>query len=510
MPSFFSATRHRATRCRRPGAHPAGSLIALALLGGCHLLPPSAPEPTADAFVLPDVTVVEPGRRRTAGVDLVVRNGALHAPSAEDGSLPRLEEYRGATVLPGFNDLHTHLPPDTVLDLTHYFGLLYLAHGVTAVREAGDLDATGVPAAKAAFDAGDPMPTIYACGPFVGGSTKRWANWRELETAEQSDAVARHLADEGRSCIKVYDGLDAPRVRALTKAAQDAGLVAIGHVPYGMTLEEVPGLEVQHLMGVVRADQVAAGDHVVHRIMDWRQVQSDRIAEAVRLSVALDISHTPTLGLTKQTLHYGTYDDSLRAPELRWAPPFYREVVWHPQEGLALYRGLTPEDFEMLRDAWPKKLALVRGLHDAGVPLYIGTDTQQPWVIPGAAVWNEMGHFVEAGIPAEDVLAYATWKAGTGLGLPRSDSDFGSLHAGAAADFLVFRDDPTNGVTNATDLAKRLETLDAVVVRGRLYPRAELLEAVEAWRRWYEHPLIDGVAQQVARSKMDGAVVGSR
>ena len=140
-----------------------------------------------------------------------------------------------------------------------------------------------------------------------------------------------------------------------------------------------------------RDRQVAAGDHVVHRIMDWRGVDDARIEEVVRASVELGIGHTPTLGLTHQLRHYESYERSVDDPSFRWIPGMYRAVVWHPENGLAVYRGLEPAHFDMLRDAWPKKLALVRRLHEAGVPLRLGTDTQQPWVVPGAVLFVTPG-----------------------------------------------------------------------------------------------------------------------
>lgn len=37
-------------------------------------------------------------------------------------------------------------------------------------------------------------------------------------------------------------------------------------------------------------------------------------------------------------------------------------------------------------------------MHDAGVPLYIGTDVFAPLVVPGASHWEEMRLFHKAGL----------------------------------------------------------------------------------------------------------------
>ena len=84
-------------------------------------------------------------------------------------------------------------------------------------------------------------------------------------------------------------------------------------------------------------------------------------------------------------------------------PRMFRDVVWHPQDGLAIWRNLTPEQLAHLADSEPKGAELVRRLHAAGAELHLGTDTQQPFVVPGAAMHREMELFVQAGIPVEDV-----------------------------------------------------------------------------------------------------------
>lgn len=465
--------------------------LALGLVGaGCA---PSLPSPQAERFVLRGVELVEPARSRRHDVDLAVAEGSIQAQAE---GIPVLDAYAGMFVLPGLMDLHAHLPPDTPLRLTEYFGLLFLAHGVTSLREAGDLDGTAVPAARAAAQAGAPMPRIHSCGPFVGGARHRWSNWEELERPEDAPALAARLRAAGNVCVKVYDGLDAPRVHALVEAARAEGLVPIGHVPFGLTLEQARVPDTQHLMGVARPEDIAAGDHVVHRIMDWHAVDDARLDEVVAASVALGLAHTPTLATSHALLAYADYPRAVDAPEYRVMPGMYRAVVWSPSEGIGAYRGFGPDEIALLRDAWPKKLELVRRLHEAGVPLHLGTDTQQPWVVPGASLWDELHHFTEAGIPLEEALADATWRGADGVG----DPALGGLAPGAPADLLVFREDPTRDLD-------ALDSLEAVAVRGRLYRRADLERSVEEWRAWYANPLVDFVARTVARRRLKAAVL---
>ncbi len=475
-------------------------LVAIAAAVGVALAlrVPPGPEPAATAFTLPDVQVVTPARERSRGRTLRIHEGAI--TSIDGGALPPvgtvLERFAGHTVLPGIVNMHTHLPAESPLGLTAYFGLLQVAHGVTTVREAGDMDGTTVAAARRAFeDEGWIGPRVVPCGPFVGGSDPRWANSVVVTSPAQAPGVVARLVASGARCMKLYDDLDLPRIRALVDAARAADLPVIGHVPFGLTFEEARVPDTQHLMGVARPEDIERGDHVVFRIVDWRRVDEARMDEVVAATRAHGLAHTPTLVSTHQLRHYQDYEAARRDPTVVLLPRLFRDVAWHPRDGIPFYRDLGPEDLATIRDAHQKKLRLVAKLHAAGAPLFVGTDTQQPFVVPGAAAWMEMRLFAEAGIPTEKVWAHATWRAGRALGV----ADLGTVAAGAPADLLVFRDDPSR------ELAA-LESLAAVVAAGRLYLREDLEAAIARYQEHYAGVVVDTLSVAVARRIMRDTV----
>ncbi|WP_328461526.1 amidohydrolase family protein [Actinoplanes sp. NBC_00393] len=83
-----------------------------------------------------------------------------------------------------------------------------------------------------------------------------------------------------------------------------------------------------------------------------------------------------------------------------------------------------------LRDRFP---SVVLAAHEAGVPIYVGTDAGGG-IRHGLAA-EEMLYLHEAGIPALDVLAAASWKAREWLG-------FSGLVEGGLADLVVYEADP--------------------------------------------------------------------
>jgi imidazolonepropionase-like amidohydrolase len=95
----------------------------------------------------------------------------------------------------------------------------------------------------------------------------------------------------------------------------------------------------------------------------------------------------------------------------------------------------------------------IRSAHEAGVPIYTGTDA-------GGSLWHglirdEIRALIGAGIPQADVIAQASWRAREWLGLP-------GLIEGAPADLVVYDADPR--VELGTILAPRHIVLRGAVV----------------------------------------------
>jgi len=160
---------------------------------------PGPPRCSADGrFQIVGVTVINPMCEPRAPTTIEVAGGSI-AGISEATVAP--SEFAGYFALPGLIDMHVHLPPDNALKLTEAAALLYLSHGVTTLREAGDLDGTAVAAARRLGSAGiHPVPR----GPFVGAGKASFKNTILLEVASGStaDAAALRVKSNGASFMK--------------------------------------------------------------------------------------------------------------------------------------------------------------------------------------------------------------------------------------------------------------------------------------------------------------------
>ena len=431
------------------------------------------------AFTLSHVTVISPKRGRWANQQVQVQNGHIATVTDASDTTPladALHDYDGMYVLPGLVDLHTHLPPDNALKLTPYLSLLYLLHGVTTVRDTGDGDGTAVTAAqKGILSDQFPGPRVFFCGPYIGGEPKRWPNTIIMNEPQDAKPIVEQIKAQGATCIKAYDNLTLPLIAALREAADAYNLPLIGHVPTALSYEEALIPNVQHFFGVPRPEDLM-GDTILNRLGDWDNVDEARLDQIVEVSLRHGIINTPTLDVTEGVLRYADYEAARQDPLVRLMPALYPDIVWHPQKGNPSYQGITSTYLARLADAFSKKLALVNRLHSAGAALRLGTDVQQPFIVPGVSLQREMRLFVQAGIPVSQVWELATYGAGQEL----RETSIGVVQTGAHADLLVFEQDPTENLD-------ALGTLRAVIAQGKLYPIDQIHAAIATYQNHFAH-----------------------
>jgi imidazolonepropionase-like amidohydrolase len=105
-----------------------------------------------------------------------------------------------------------------------------------------------------------------------------------------------------------------------------------------------------------------------------------------------------------------------------------------------------------MRDLHSRRYETIGAAHDAGLPIYVGTDAGGS--LPHGLVAREVAELVRAGLSTIEALTAATWGARSWLGKP-------GLDEGESADLIVYQVDPRK------DIAV-LATPEHVVLRGRI------------------------------------------
>ncbi|MEW5825487.1 MAG: amidohydrolase family protein [Candidatus Bipolaricaulota bacterium] len=420
-------------------------------------------------FAITDVTVIDVRTGQAIPAQTVSVMGdnisqIVPADSADSAGLHgavKTLDGRGLYLMPGLVDAHAHyFEPET-------FGRLFLAHGVTLVREMGMADELTLSIRDGLRDGSLLGPELFGAGAILDGVPPLipLISHGVATPDEARDAVQRQAA-AGFDVIKVYSTLKVEVFRAIVDEAHRLGLRVAGHVPDSVPIEDAAAMGLdssEHFFGFekligklldapVRYTYTGMGADVAF-FLRLGEVEPDRLAQAFDSLRRSGLTVCPTIvtfkaGMRTTSYQSGEFDGSeFVAPEL-----------------LAMWRTLWADQSDLSSFIWETWARLVAQLHAAGVPLMVGTDLSVPGILPGFSVHDEMEIWQDAGIPAPDVLRGATIVPTTWLGL---GARLGSIEEGKAASMLLVRGNPLDDVRNARDV-------EGVFLRGQYFDRLAL------------------------------------
>ncbi|MBI3451088.1 MAG: amidohydrolase family protein, partial [Acidobacteria bacterium] len=335
---------------------------------------------------------------------------------------------------------------------------ILLASGITTVRNPAAPAADGVALREAVrsgriagpriFTAGEALNRAFPDldGPAVGVST-------EAQVRREVDRQAGLRVD----FIKVYGTLGPDLVKVAIGEAHARGLKVIGHLQRTSWTEAARfGIDfITHgapwstsLLPAARREAYDAIRGSRERIawLEWVDLDGPEIREMVEEIGRRRIPIDPTLVAydTKFRANDAFYTKSA---DLSLVPPLILKM-W---EGPGFTAGWSAEDFARGRADWPKVLKLLRMYRDRGVPLLAGSDTPNPWVVPGLGLHRELELLVEAGFTPLEVLTMATRNGAEALGI---GNEVGTVEAGKRADLVVLTADPSSDIRNTRKIER--------------------------------------------------------
>jgi len=418
------ARSERYVRLARELSHkPAGPLV----IRGARLFVAES------ATMQPGMTVVMNGDRISA----VGKDGTVKIPAGAT-----VIDAGGKTLLPGLWDMHVHVSPGDD-------GLLHIAAGVTNARDMGN-DTISVLELRRKFADGSLIGPRLMLAGLIDGSGPFQVPTGLL--ADDAASVKRDIdwyAAHGYEQIKVYSSMKPELVPGIIAEAHAKGLRVSGHVPAYMTAAQVVKLgfdEVQHanflllnFMDTVKDTRSMARFKAVAAAGKDLDLQSPRVREFVALfkSRGTDIDPTLTTFEGMFTARPGELDPN-QAPIADRMPPQVQRGFY--AGGLPVPPGMD----QRYRDAFGEMKGIVKAMYDAGVPIVPGTDNGPV----GFQLMRELELYVQAGIPAPQVLKLATIGAARVM---HHEKDRGSIAVGKVADAVLVDGDPS---TNISDVRK--------------------------------------------------------
>ena len=427
---------------------------SIALVGGT-LIDGTGAEPVANAVVIAEdgkiVCAGGPGDCRVpGGMQTVDLSGHWITPGLVDGHV-HFSQTGWADGRPDSMDLRAIHPYPKVQQRLEsqpeVFWRSYLCSGVTAVFDVGGYPWTWDLRRRASLDSR--APHIAAAGPLLS-TLDFWLNLEgERQFIHLADAAAaengvRYLASSGTDAVKVWfiptrdkdkqSEFDAA-VMAAGSATKERGVPMIAHATN------------------LREAKVAlqAGAHLlVHSVRD--QPVDDEFLELARANGTF---YNPTLIVGDG---YWRMFESANAED----PPAIDDPNGCVDEatlqrvrstaGLAKEHErlrMTEEQAEMFRQqiAGHEKVSAENLLkvHQAGIPIVMGTDAGNPLTLHGPSVYAEMEAMQAAGLTPMDVLIASTRNGALAMG---KGDRIGTVEVGKIADLLVVAADPLADIAN--------------------------------------------------------------
>jgi hypothetical protein len=209
-----------------------------------------------------------------------------------------------------------------------------------------------------------------------------------------------------------------------------------------------------------RAEAIAKRDRAALATIRKRMYETFSPGIANRLfheMARYDVWQAPTLTLW-QRMDFQNLERLAAAPELKYVPEAVRKTWADPRKDA---EGVKPERMAELKEEYEFYARLAKLIWGAGAGVLTGTDTGDPYVVPGFALHDELEAMVEAGIPADAVLGLATSAPAKFFGI---EATHGSVAKGKTADLVMLDADPLQDIRNT-------RRISAVVWNGRLLGR---------------------------------------
>ena len=420
-------------------------------------------KPTKGSIVIRNANLFDSVRGVIVPATNIVIRGDRVVAVGSDAASPEgatVIDATGKTVVPGLWDMHVHLGPDD--------GLLDIAAGVTTVRDmANDIDF--LMDLKKRFNDGTQVgPRIIAAGFMDGPGPYAGPTKVLVDSEDEIRAAIDRYKKLGYEQIKVYSSIRPALVPFITRYSHENGLRVSGHIPAFMTADQAvrEGFnEIQHMNflflnfwpDVQDTRTPARFTAVAERGADL-DLTSPEVRNFIDLLKQNSIVSDPTLSVFE-----GMFTDRPGVVSSGFAEIADRFPV---QVRRGLLTGGLPVPAgkdERYRASFRKMLEFTKLLRDSGVRIVAGTDG-----LAGYQLARELELYVDAGIPAPEVLQIATIGAARVM---KHDAELGSIEPGKFADLVIIDGNP------AADI-HAIRKVVTVIKGGTIFEPREIENAI--------------------------------
>lgn len=402
-------------------------------------------------------------------VDIVIEDNIIRSVQTvgypgvpiSDKRRPKLKEggkeiyAEGMYVLPGFIDMHGHIGGSSQGTPAEYVFKLWMAHGITTIREPGSFNGRDWTLQHKKKSANNEItaPRIFAYTGFGMGG--------DVDTPEDAIKWVQNNAEAGADGIKFF-GANPEIMKAALRENKKIGLrSACHHAQLNVTWWNVlnsaeAGLtSMEHWYGLPEAlftDRVIQDYPVDYNYQNeqdrfseagrlWKQAAppySDKWNEVMDRLIALDFTIDPTFNI------YEASRDLMRTMRAEWHDDFTLPSLWTFFEPSKVSHGSYwhywgTEEETSWRENYKLWMTFVNEFKNRGGRVTTGSDSGYIYQLYGFAYIRELELLREAGFHPLEIIRSATLMGAEALG---AADRIGTVEPGKLADLVIVEENP--------------------------------------------------------------------
>ncbi|PKG86192.1 amidohydrolase [Colwellia sp. 75C3] len=433
---------------RKVGKGPYKRLI---LRGGIVITGEGAPARGPMDIVIENDRIVKIVNVGNPGVPISQTRRPIARPGDEEINI------EGQYVLPGFIDMHGHIGGSADNIPAEYVFKLWLAHGITTVREPGSFNGIDwvMEHVKRSEKNSIAAPRII---PYFGFGLGLDEN---ITTAKQTKKWVKSIAKKGAKGIKFFGATPEIMTAALNEAEKQGLGSMMHHAQLDVTNMNVLdsarlGLTtMEHWYGLPEA--LFEHQHIQNYSPEYNyNNEQDRFAEAGRLwqqaakpnsekwlsvrdeLLSLDFTLNPTFTI------YEANRDLMRDMNADWHKEYTLPTLWdffQPNRNAhgSYWFDWTTDDEIAWKKNYQQWMGFVNDYKNHGGRVTVGSDSGYIFKIYGFSYIRELELLREAGFNALEVIQSATINGAEALGM---EDEIGSIRVGKKADLVIVGENP--------------------------------------------------------------------
>ena len=374
--------------------------------------------------------------------DILIENNRIKALGSNiptDKNFEFIDASR-LTVIPGLIDCHIHFRP--------WMSPLFFRFGVTSIRDLGS-DPDWIISLREKEKNGDnTLPRIVCYGPLLDGVPAYWGTeWKgsvEIDSLKTAKEITASLIKKGVDGFKTYMGLPKEMMEEIVRIAHR------NDIPVASDLRSVSAWDAAE-MGITSIE---------HANGILFPIPKNRIDWCIDLLLRKGVFIDPTFVVQNISAYIQTVGNE-NYPNLNLVPAEskkewlnWKTKSWHKNVKTSFYKEMQTREIH--------KAKFIAKFHKAGGKVVAGSDTPNPFVIPGFSLHQEIQRMVEIGLTPIEAIRTATGVAAKVL----RRKDIGIIKTGNLADLVLIEGNPTENISD-------LEKINAVIKNGEIVYRGK-------------------------------------